>query len=196
MPRLFIAIEVSAEVREAVARAQSELRSAINPRAVSWTRPDQFHLTLKFLGEVRQEDVTELEHALQTLCASFPPFSLHAAGVGFFPTPDRPRVLWAAINAGDGGGFLLNLHRAIETAAAPLATEKPENRFHAHITMGRARELFRCDMARVSRWGGDHAKTFFGEWCVEGIVLMQSRLSPEGAAHSVLARFPLGAAPG
>ena len=87
--RLFIALAVPPEVREEIGRAQGRLQRHSPPGAIRWTRPDQFHVTLKFLGDVPAEQVAALEKSVGPICAAFPPLPLSARGMGFFPS-DTP----------------------------------------------------------------------------------------------------------
>ena len=94
---LFLAITLPEAVRDEIIRVQRELQPLV-PRAVArWTRSDQFHLTLRFLGDVRAEMVEGLPPAVGGVCREAPPLSLRAQGVGFFPNSRSPRVVWVGI---------------------------------------------------------------------------------------------------
>ena len=83
--RLFIAIAVPADVRREIGRTQGRLQRNSSPGAVRWTRPEQFHITMKFLGDVPAEQVGALEKAIGAVSARFPALALSAQGIGFFP---------------------------------------------------------------------------------------------------------------
>lgn len=187
--RLFVAVMIPDTVREAIAKAQSELRKLIPNAAISWTRPEQFHLTLKFLGTVRAEDVDPLCIALQSVCGAFKPLALKSSGAGFFPSPSRPRVLWAGLE--ESTAQLPGLHAATESAVAEFTGEKPENRFHAHVTLGRLKQAQRSDVEAIRRWAELQSARVYGCWEADSLALVQSRLSPKGAVYSLLASFPL-----
>ena len=93
--RLFIAIAVPPDVQKEIGRAQGQLRRSVPPGAIRWTRPDQFHVTLTFLGDVPAAQVAALEKSVSGVCAGFPALRLSANGVGFFPSEQKPRVIWA-----------------------------------------------------------------------------------------------------
>src|SRR5438874_13784245 len=91
--RLFIAISIPAFVKEAIERTQSECRDCLANASASWTRPENFHLTLRFLGKVKTERIPALAAAIQTASAGFSRLSLACSALGSFPSHGRPRVL-------------------------------------------------------------------------------------------------------
>src|SRR5260370_11091929 len=90
--RLFIALAVPLDVRKEIGRTQGQLRRHAPPGAVSWTQPEQFHVTLKYLGDVPTPQLAELAKSVSTAWAGFPPPPLPADAIGFFPRAQRPRV--------------------------------------------------------------------------------------------------------
>src|SRR5262245_15518533 len=96
--RTFIAIEIPAEIRSALAALQTDLRRA--GADVSWTKPENVHLTLKFLGEVDESRIGEIEKVCVSSAAEFKLFTLSLKDTGVFPNLRQPRVLWAGL-AGD-----------------------------------------------------------------------------------------------
>src|SRR5262245_52579678 len=93
--RLFIAIPLPEPVRHEIETAQSELKRALPDHCVRWTRRGQFHLTLKFLGNVEAHRVDELTGNLRQVSVGFAPLRLRAERIGFFPDMRYPRVIWA-----------------------------------------------------------------------------------------------------
>src|SRR5215510_15157292 len=94
--RTFIAIEIPSEIKSALAALQTELRRA--GADVSWTKPENMHLTLKFLGEVAEKRVVEVEKVCLTLGDESRPFTLMLNDTGVFPNTRQPRVLWAGLS--------------------------------------------------------------------------------------------------
>jgi 2'-5' RNA ligase len=118
--RLFIAIAVPPGVRQEIGRAQGQLQQRNSPPgAIRWTKPEQFHITLKFLGDVPVEQAAALEKSTTAVCKTFPALKLSAHGIGFFPNERNPRVIWAG--ASDAGGQLSELHRQLDEALRWLA---------------------------------------------------------------------------
>src|SRR6516225_1242478 len=92
--RLFVAITIPDAVREEVLRVQRELQPLVSRDLVRWTKPEQFHLTLRFLADVPSAQVAGLQETLCAVCAGTSPLDLRAQAVGFFPNARSPRVIW------------------------------------------------------------------------------------------------------
>ncbi len=135
--RSFIAIELPVEVREQLLILENKLKGKLNIPA-SWVKPDNIHLTLKFLGNVPQEKISYIGDALTTIMQQVPPFYLELDAPGAFPNAKRPRILWVGL-AGDLRE-LVTLHKDIDTVLNCLGFP-PENRpFSPHLTLCRIRE--------------------------------------------------------
>src|SRR5947209_8229321 len=135
--RLFVAIQIPEQIKVEMAAAQAELRRQLPERGVTWTKPEQFHLTLKFLGQVEAQRVAALSQQLERACQGFPPLQLRAERVGAFPGLRLPRVFWVGLN--DDAGRLAQLHAAVETASRDYTSESSVDKFSAHVTLGRAK---------------------------------------------------------
>src|SRR5438105_618786 len=92
--RLFVALSVPQEIKIRMATTQQELRRALPQGGITWTKPEQLHLTLKFLGNVPFERLDALGEQLRAACRPFPMLHLRAERVGAFPDLDFPRVIW------------------------------------------------------------------------------------------------------
>jgi 2'-5' RNA ligase len=187
--RLFIAIAVPSEVWQEIGRGQSRLQRNSPPGVVRWTRPNQFHVTLKFLGDVPAEQVAALETSLAPLCATFPGLQLAAQGLGFFPSPHKPRVIWAG--ARDGHGQLSELHRQIAEALRWLAPNERAERFTGHITLGRFKPGHHAAIPKLLELAAGMADRHFGDWRAEAVELVRSELTSTGAEHTTIATFRL-----
>jgi 2'-5' RNA ligase len=188
--RLFVAIPIPEPVRDEIIRVQREMQP-LAPRGVArWTRPDQFHLTLRFLGGVPVAGLEKLKESVNAVCRSARPLPLRAEGIGFFPNPHSPRVVWVGIN--DQTGLLVDLQKRIETAVQPITADPGAENFAGHVTLGRLKNLKSPDALKLAV----HAQTMkdrtFGEWMAQEIEIIRSELSPVGACHTLLAAFRLG----
>jgi 2'-5' RNA ligase len=193
--RLFVAIELPRAVREAVCEGQSALRGALRGSRASWTRPEQFHLTLKFLGAVDAADAEAIAARLSGVAGICEPPQLAATGVGFFPSARSPRVAWVGIRAvrGDLGG----LQAAVEQAVGAYSEQEAEGRFHAHVTLARIKEFARGEALALGQWMSGWETVNFGTWVAPELLLMKSVLAPKGAVHTAVARLPFqGCGPG
>ena len=188
--RLFVALQVPEPVKDEIEAAQLGLRGQLKHSEIRWSSRAQFHLTLRFLGSVDAARSEALIAALRSACQSLPPFELSAARLGFFPQKGNPRVLWVGVSA--AGQELLALYRAVEAATASFTTEPAEKSFTGHITLARVKMINRSDSQLLVRCASDLNQKVFGQWTANEIELVQSRLSPKGATHSLLAAIPLG----
>ena len=188
--RLFVAIPIPEPVRKNLAGIQLTLRPFVQPGAVRWTRPDQFHLTLQFLGDVPVQAAERLNESLAEVCAGARPFPLCAKGIGFFPDIRSPRVIWVGIE--DRETVLAPLQAAVERALAPFAEKPIPDKFLAHATLGRFQKYRRHLTEKLVPQARRLGKECFGDWRAENIGLFRSELSPSGAQYDLLAAFPLG----
>jgi 2'-5' RNA ligase len=188
--RLFIAISVPDAVKTEMEKAQAELRRGLPEGCVRWTRREQFHLTLKFLGNVEAQRVETLAGAIRDACQGFTALRLRAERIGCFPDLRFPRVIWAWVH--DRQEQLPRLQNAIETATRDFTTETPEERFTGHVTLGRARGIKRREAGVLAKVVAGIVERAFGEWNADRIEIMRSEMSSTGARHSVLNSVELG----
>jgi len=188
--RCFVAIDLSPDVRAALEDECERLR-AVAPRAdVRWVRIAGMHLTLKFLGEVPEEMLARIRDALAAATAATPPIALACAGLGMFPGPSKPRVVWAGIT--DGLRELGLLAAAVECAVEPFGFAPEQRPFRGHVTLARVRSPRGVrPLARAVEATG---RAPFGSWSASHVVLYRSRLHPTGAVYEALAALPLASA--
>ncbi|MGA3285096.1 MAG: RNA 2',3'-cyclic phosphodiesterase [Verrucomicrobiota bacterium] len=188
--RLFVAIPMPEAVRKEITGVQQELQRLVSRDAVRWTNPEQFHLTLRFLGDVPVERVAALQEAVNAVCHGSPALHLRAQGVGFFLNARSPRVIWAGVN--DGEGRLADLQKKIEGAVGPFAEKPSSERFAGHVTIGRVKFLKRPEAETLAAQAQAVKDRLFGEWTANEVELIRSDLLPTGASHTLLAAFRLG----
>ena len=191
--RLFIAIAIPEGVKARIEGTQAELRRALPDANARWIRPDQFHLTLKFLGDVEAARLDPLGQATRAACRGFTPLRLRAEGVGCFPDLRRPRVLWTGVS--DGSGQLLRLQEAVALATQDFTAEQKEEHFTGHITLARFKGIKRSQAEALAAAAPGLTARLFGEWTAHKIDLMRSVLLPQGAQHTSLAEIALGGPP-
>jgi 2'-5' RNA ligase len=181
--RLFVALDIPGAVREALTHFCRPLR-ALCPEA-RWVRLEGVHITLKFIGET-PPDLAERVRVELSSVPSTGPIELHFAGLGFFPTPRRPRVLWAGITAGVA---LSGLAGAIEAQLERLGIPRETRDFNPHITLARfdspkGLDALRAALEKLStpEFGGTTAREFH---------LYRSVLKRGGAEYTRLASYPV-----
>lgn len=191
--RLFIAVTIPEEVKTKIEEAQGKLRRALPERAVRWTRREQFHLTLKFLGDVDAPRVEALGEAIRAACQGFGALHLRAERVGFFPDLRYPRVVWVGVK--DQAEQLPRLQGAVESATREYATEDKEERFTGHVTLARIKGIRRPEAEALDKAAAGMAEQLFGQWTAYQVELMRSELLPQGAWHSSVASITLAGLP-
>jgi RNA 2',3'-cyclic 3'-phosphodiesterase len=188
MIRAFIAIDIPDDVRAAVKGAQAQLKQAPIDVKISWTKVDNLHLTLQFLGSIEETLVDKIKSALQSVARKHQPFDVSVHGAGAFPNENRPRVIW--VGCDDAGDRLKALARSVQAAMQPLGFEPEHHEFSAHLTLGRIK-VPRPDVTLTTAL--DSLKNSgFGTLRVEAIHLFESQLHPDGSMYRKLSTHALG----
>ncbi len=146
------------------------------------------HLTLKFLGETPEDRVGRLQHALESVARQFQPFRVELRGVGAFPSPQRPRVVWVGVS--EGSGQLVALAGAVDRGVHALGFPMEDRPFVPHLTLFRIRTA--SDHKLADAWLSGEPNRSFGSCMVQELLLKKSDLLPRGAVHSTLARLEFG----
>ena len=187
--RLFLAMDLSIEVVERIVRLQEELESQLpDDVTVRWTDASTLHTTLKFFGEVEDDLVPFIEDTLAALAKPLFAFEVEARGVGAFPEPETPRIIWTGFDA-HGGDVLGLLQKTIEKEMEELGFAADPRPFQPHITIGRVKSDATVSLAAVTDALQGHV---FGKSHIRDIALFESRLTSMGPVYDVLSRFPLG----
>jgi len=183
--RTFLGIGLPCGVQEGIASAIAQVRGLHAP--VAWTRPENLHITLHFLGEIPTERVPLVERSMRAVASGIDPFSLTAEGGGAFPGTRNPRILWV--------GFLeplelvKQLQQNMENALSGEGFLREDRPFHPHITVGRARGSL------PPAWGERFVQALsgkrFGLVPVSSFTLYESRPGPGGAVYTPLCDFRL-----
>ena len=177
MYRLFVAIDLPAEVKEAVTGIGRNLPGA------RWVAADQLHLTLRFIGAADETLFLQIKAALAKVTAL--PFPLALKGIGHFPPGKNARVLWVGMEQIEP---LLELQRNVELALLDAGIAPEERRFSPHITIARLKET---SHGRVAAFVEAHAGFESAAFPVDVFYLYSSTLSSSGAIHKREAAYPL-----
>src|SRR5664279_3299745 len=169
--RLFIAVAIPEAVKAKIAEAQAELRRALSEHGVRWTRREQFHLTLKFLGDVDTARVEALGEAIRAACRGFGVLHLRAERVGFFPDLRYPRVVWTGVN--EEAERLTRLRQALDAATRVFTSEQKEERFTGHVTLARIKSIRRPEADALGKAAAGMAERGFGQWTAGNVELMR-----------------------
>ena len=186
MMRLFVAVDIEAAVLERLAVVQQTLRQAakLTGRDVKWVRPEQMHLTLKFLGPVPSEDVPRVCAMVQETAGRFAGFELTCKGVDVFGRPAR--VVWAGV---DGGTTLAALQRQVDERLTQAGFAAENRAYAAHLTLCRVKTASAgTALAAAIEPFKDE---LFGTAWVDSVAVYESRLSSEGPEYNVVSRVML-----
>jgi 2'-5' RNA ligase len=182
--RCFIAIDINEKVKTAILELQRIFKGC--NADIRWIKPENIHLTLKFLGNVEEDMLDKIRTKLEDICLRYKGFGLEAKGIGLFPDKRRPRVIWVDVN---GNGNLRGLQSDIEGAMATMGFKKEERAFTPHLTIGRFRSRTGIDALydKMQLYRDES----FGVIDVRSVLLMESRLRPAGAEYRRVAEFAL-----
>ena len=188
--RLFTAIEIGEHVQAALGDLIAELRqraSRLAPRAkLTWAVPDRAHLTLRFIGEVDDDQASRIVAALRQPLA-IDPFTVTWGSLGSFPSRGSPRVLWIGVAGGDE--WLTKAESEVSRRLAALGIPEEDRAYKPHLTLARVRDA--AGMRVVPLYNGLVPR--LGETRVDAITLFQSKLSPKGPTYMILQRTMLRA---
>jgi 2'-5' RNA ligase len=192
MPRVrtFIAVEMSPRVIGRAGDLIDKLRVAA--AEINWVRPQQMHLTLKFLGDVSDTDTPDICRVVSDVAADFEPFEITLRGAGAFPNFRDPRTLWIGIE--DGAEELKRLQALIDDALKTrLGYAKEQRGFHPHLTIGRVKRQLPGARGELTRLLEEHAHFDADLAVIDEVVTFASFLSRKGPEHDALGRAILGA---
>lgn len=186
--RMFVAIDVSLDTRIRAKKLIGRLEKAgVEAR---WTDLDHLHITLKFLGEVRDNRSMEICQAVQRAAKRCEPFSFSCEGAGGYPNSDRPRVLWMGV--GEGKDEFCELQRQVEEELAEIGFRPESRTFTPHLTIGRMRRA-RDEVSTVGEILAQCADFEGGDTLVDELILYASELDRRhGPTYSVLGRADVG----
>ena len=179
--RLFWAVNLSSEIKVKTAVLQSQLKKS--GADVKWVEEDNFHLTVKFLGDTEPELIPIMVEKVKKQVSSLDPFTLRIEDLGVFPRKGPPRVVWAGVN-GEKDKFIM-LYNRMQQALEPLGFSPEGKPFSPHLTLGRVRSS-RGSEALLTTMAALHSNSVVGDTIVESVDLMQSELTKQGAVYKLL----------
>ncbi len=177
--RAFIAIDLPKDLKNKLHSFQNELKK-LDIIEGNWTK--EYHLTLKFLGDITEDKLKEIEKVLAAIADKTKKFELNLQGISGFPSTDYVRVMWLGVGAGDEEALVL--HEEIDDSLAKSGFEK-EKRYENHITLCRVKKV--SDKGKLKEIF--KAKTEFGKFEVSEIKLIKSYLTKKGQVYDVLKTF-------
>ena len=184
--RAFLAIEPPENVLQEISRMQEKLKREISGR-MNWTRPQGQHLTLKFFGDISTEDVKNICSAVQNRVASEQSLNLKIEKLGVFPNARRPRVIWCGVTSDTQK--LSIIQKQLDSDFANIAFPAEDRFFKAHLTLARIKDSH--GLTGINEALTKNSAFAAGEFNCTELILFQSKLSPQGAVYTKLAKFAL-----
>ncbi len=178
--RTFIGFELPEKIRSFISSIQEDLKS--NGFDARWVQPTKIHLTLKFLGNINEDDTQKVGAAIFKSAADYAPISLAAKGIGAFPGINRPRVLWIGIKGQID--MLIQLQRSLDDKLEKIGFSKENRPFKGHLTLARVKG--RINQAKlinaIKKYGELESEPFIAD----NIILFKSDLKSTGAVYTKL----------
>ena len=178
--RAFIAIELPEYIKKEVDRLIKQEQKKELP--IKWIGFENLHITLKFLGEIDESMKEKITPILKKISGEFSSSDISLSGIGCFPHPGRPRVLWIGVK--QGARMLADIACEIDKSLYPLGF-KEEKRFHSHLTIGRIKKHCRVDDILTREIETE-------AFSVDSVTLFSSVLKPTGPTYQVVDKFSLG----
>ena len=183
--RCFVAIEIPEELKNKIDDYISSLKQ-IAPE-IKWIKAKNLHITLKFLGEIQQELLFQVQDELSAIPKVVNPFKISISEVGFFPNQFKPRVVWLGLH-NDNNNSIFKLHEWIDKKLESLGFEREKRRFSPHLTLGRIK--LASNYQQLVEYINQHKFQSYS-FNIPEVVIMKSMLKPTGAVYSQLKTFSL-----
>ncbi len=178
--RTFIAIELPEKIIYTIRKVQEEIKSY--GLKIRWVRPENIHLTLKFLGDIKEADTEKVARAVSESVTGYPPISLAVKGIGVFPGIKRPRVLWLGISK--QLDLLTALQKTLDEKLEAIGFPKEKRPFRGHLTLGRIKA--KIDPKRLNDVLKEFTQFESEHFFAKRIILYKSELKPKGAVYTKL----------
>jgi 2'-5' RNA ligase len=176
MKRLFVAVKIEPDTR--LLETYNALRYALQFEKISWVKPGNFHITLKFLGKTPEEKLPDIRKALKETTAQQQPFTLNLAGTGLFGSSYNPRVIWFGT---ENNAALKQLGEAVLNTLDAAGFPRDRQNFVPHLTIARIRKIEHKKMFREAL--ATHRNDFLQKQAIDKVILYESLLKPSGAVY-------------
>lgn len=184
--RAFIACSLDEGTRERIRELCVKLKKT--DTGIKWVRPEAMHLTLRFLGEIGEDEVELAGEAMQEAAAGASPVRIEVGGYGTFPAGKKPRVIWLGLKK--GGPELYSIFERLEDALQAGGLGPADKPFRPHLTLGRVKSP--RGVNRALKILEELAEGSFGDFTAGELVLFKSELHPSGAVYTPLKKVELG----
>lgn len=182
--RTFLGFPAGNTLKHELERVSNSLPSE---RSLKTVDPENFHLTVKFLGDRTRNELEELDRSLQRRLPTPGSFSLDVSGLGAFPDLEHPSVIWAGVEMNDR---LIDFAEAVEKISVEHGAEEENRDYHAHITLARMKDSL-DEKGSLIEWIQEAGERQYGLLESDRLVLFESDLTPEGPTYHELEWWPL-----
>jgi len=178
--RCFICVEVTNQIN--INKIETILDQLSEYKGIRQVKPNQLHLTLKFLGEVPEEKLLLIERQLNSI--KFRSFEIEFSQLGFFPNERRPRVVWIGISKGKDE--LTNLAREVDEKMLKIGFPKEKRKFSSHLTLGRIKKYNPDEIQKLVTYTHSFKGIVGERETIGSILFKKSTLTPQGAIYQNL----------
>lgn len=185
--RIFIAINLDQITREKLINDLVSIKGVLDDRAIKWVKPANIHLTLVFLGDVEETKIPLIKKGISGILKDFQVILLRLKNIGFFPHPQKPRIIW--IGAYDQTGQIDKIHKQIIKALDSLNLHYDMKALQPHLTIGRIKFKPKKDLIKAMR---TLPRKIYGELNINHIDIMSSQLNSDGPRYKIEGRINLG----
>lgn len=187
--RTFIAVDFPKETLNKIHEIINYFKSQTPNKALKWVSTDNLHLTLKFLGEISPDNLSQVKNIITTSLCNQTAFDIGIEGLGMYPNACKPRVIWLGIT---NSGPLVAIHNKLDTALKAVDIQPERRDYSPHLTIARVRRKADSDIVRAI---GETMSQFkvdsLGTIRIDKVCLYQSKLTPEGPIYTPLLSVPL-----
>ncbi len=188
--RAFVAIDLPPDVQDCLTQVSAQLRERVGEKSVRWVPIPNIHLTLKFFGDVSENNLDVLKEIISAEAALQKPMEIGIGRLGAFPKTRHPRIIWVGVEAPPE---LTSLQRGIETKTNKVGYPKDKRSFFAHLTLGRVtRNAAPSDVRKIGDIIISSAVGFLGAASVQAVHIFKSDLLSTGAVYTKIFTAPLG----
>ncbi len=184
MRRIFIAVKI--EPRNTLKAMIAELKVALKDDRIKWTEPDNFHITLAFLGETPEDKIMEVVKMLERACPGVGAFEIALKGAGMFKSINDPRILWIGI---DPSEKLTILFESVRDGLMDAGITLEERKFNPHLTLGRIKSI--KDKGMLASLIADYRNIEIQKQEIREVILYESLLFQSGPVYKPLKKFAL-----
>jgi len=178
--RVFLALDLSEEQACGLGSLQKKLKKDFN--GVKWVDASNMHVTLKFLGEIEEHQLDSLFTRVEKAVEKFDPFHMSLKGLGVFPNPNRPRIIWSGVN--EGSDYIKLIWEEVEWQLQEEGFSLSQKTYTPHVTLGRIRRV--SSKVPAKKWVNQYREFTLPATEIKYVTFYQSTLQPQGACYKAL----------